>query len=487
MQSDNQNRPGRHPRIRRIYGCDENGDSLCSGRDFTPPNYLLRAFLYENNGDGTFTKITNTGVVPVENGKIGWIDYDKDGYMDLIVYGFSSSGRITKIYHNNSGNGTFTDINAGLPGVCQGDFSWADYDSDGYPDFIMTGQASDNSGITKLYHNNGSGGFNEVSCAILNFSSSSLSWVDFNNDGRPDIFIEGYSGGWKTKLYRNDGLNSNGEPQFIPVETNIQPLGDGRNAWGDYDNDGDLDLVFSGGGVGGYPVANDVYRNDGVGTQSNSWVFTKLNANLIPSHIGATNDAWSVGWGDYDNDGDLDILMTGLAGFNSKYSVVYRNDGPVGPGNQWVFTDINAGLQPISWGNTVWGDYDNDGDLDIAMSGTKSSSGCGSTIAVAKLYRNNLGSNVPVLNTIPDAPLAATLDAVVSGSNVTLSWGNGSDYQTPVNGLYYNIVVGTTANPLSVISPMAEVPGGYRHTPTIGTQNQNLSWEVKNLPAGTYD
>ena len=84
-----------------------------------------------------------------------------------------------------------------------------------------------------------------------------------------------------------------------------------------------------------------------------------------------------MAWGDYDNDGDLDILLTGDHGSGGRVAKVYRNDGG------GTFTDIGAGLTGVYDSSVAWGDYDNDGDLDILLTGY---SGSGK---VAKVYRND--------------------------------------------------------------------------------------------------
>ena len=128
-------------------------------------------------------------------------------------------------------------------------------------------------------------------------------------------------------------------------------------SWGDYDNDGDLDLAISGNWI------SKIYRSD-------NGTFVDINAGLT----GVKNCALS--WGDYDNDGDLDLA---IAGYSSNYdliSKIYRNDN----GN---FVDINAGLIGVSFCALSWGDYDNDGDLDLAIAG---SSYVGT---ISKIYRND--------------------------------------------------------------------------------------------------
>ena len=143
-------------------------------------------------------------------------------------------------------------------------------------------------------------------------------------------------------------------------------------AWGDYDNDGDLDILLTG-SFGGGSVAK-VYRNTG-------GAFVDIGAGL------AGVNSNSVAWGDYDNDGDLDILLTGygVGVGGGPVAKVYRNDGPAA-GSGWNFVDSGAQLTGVYRSSVAWGDYDNDGDLDILLTGD---SGDGSP--VAKVYRNDGG------------------------------------------------------------------------------------------------
>jgi hypothetical protein len=139
-------------------------------------------------------------------------------------------------------------------------------------------------------------------------------------------------------------------PAAFKEQTTISLAGvtDGSAAWGDYDNDGDLDLLLAGSASGGY-IAK-VYRNNGDGT------FTDLNAGLPGVRYAA------VAWGDYDRDGNLDFALSG-SGSSSYITRIYSNNG------NGTFTDLNAGLPLLEGGSVAWGDYDNDGDLDLVLTG----------------------------------------------------------------------------------------------------------------------
>ncbi|MEM7537240.1 MAG: VCBS repeat-containing protein, partial [Chloroflexota bacterium] len=205
-------------------------------------------------------------------------------------------------------------------------------------------------------------------------------------------------------------------------------------------------------GNDGSTYLSKVYRND-------AGVFVDISAGLTGVYRS------SVAWGDYDNDGDLDILITGNDG-STYLSKVYRNDAG-------VFVDISAGLTGVYRSSIAWGDYDQDGDLDILLTGYDD------PVAYATIYRNNTAT----ANTPPTAPTGLTAGVVTN--TVTLSWNAASDTQTPANGLTYNIVI-TDSNGISqTVSPMADIGTGYRRIPAMGNAQHGLTATVE-LGGGTY-
>ncbi|MCL1467435.1 FG-GAP-like repeat-containing protein [Argonema galeatum] len=243
--------------------------------------------------------------------------------------------------------------------------------------------------------------------------------------------------------------NDDATTPFTDINAGLTGVYGSSVAWGDYDNDGKLDILLTGYTNSGY-IAK-VYRNTGSG-------FTDINAGLTGVY------GSSVAWGDYDNDGKLDILLTGEtnSGFIAK---VYRNTGS-------GFTDINAGLPSVIRGSAAWGDYDNDGKLDILLTG-----GDSAYDFIAKIYRNNaLTANTP-----PTTPTG--LSSTISGTAVTLNWNPATDAQTPTTGLGYNLRVGTTPGGNDVFAPMS-LNTGYRQVPQLGNTNLKTSWQLNNLTPG---
>ncbi|MBE9128186.1 MULTISPECIES: S8 family serine peptidase [unclassified Coleofasciculus] len=418
--------------------------------------------VYENTGSG-FTEI-NAGLAGVLHGSVAWGDYDNDNDLDILLTGYdddSDTKTIVKIYEN-TGSG-FTDINTGLNGVRIGSATWGDYDNDGDLDILMTGftygspDSNDSDRITKVYENTGNG-FMDIGASLLGLSSSSVDWGDYDSDGDLDILLTGWeilsfdSAIAHAKVYENTG---NG---FTDINAGLTGVHRGSGTWGDYDGDGDLDILLTGWKDESWSngVAK-VYENTGSG-------FTDINAGL--TNVGHS----SAVWGDYDNDGDLDILLTGAGASNDgqfeNLTKVYENTGS-------GFTDINAPLTNVMLNSAVWGDYDNDGDLDILLAGHDGSD------YIGKVYRNN----TLIANTTPTLPTG--LNDSVNGNSVTLNWNPSTDTETPQSNLTYNLRVGTTPGGSDIMSPMSN-SDGTRQLAQMGNVNHNTSWTLNDLEPGTY-
>ncbi len=344
--------------------------------DIYLPYYSEHSRFFQNNGDGTFSDVTE---------KIGiwgymgacFADYDNDGDLDVFVTNFI---RPNALYQNN-GDGAFTDVTAwsGV-GDHRGDtmgITFGDYDKDGNLDFYVTSYELYPDGF---YRNNGDGTFTNLSEVVgfnnLEARSLGVCSLDYDNDGDLDIYVAHDFG--DDVLYQNQG---NGTFRDVSLDAGIKgPYNAMGVAVGDYDNDGDLDIYVTNGGF------NVLYRNNGDGT------FTD-----VAKEVGV-EDRYGIGWGtmffDYDNDGDLDLYVVngGLENVGkipgnpswpekSGPNVLYRNNG------DGTFTDVSelegVGDDGKGRGGAV-GDYDNDGDLDIYVVNLNKH---------GILYRNNGNSN----------------------------------------------------------------------------------------------
>ena len=291
------------------YNNDDYLDILLTGLYWATPSPVLNSKIYKNNRDNTFTEQTGISLTNVYTSSVAWGDYDKDGYLDVLLTGNTFSGYISKIYHNNRDN-TFTEqTGISLTGVSISSVAWGDYDNDGYPDILLTG-ASGSGPVSKIYHNNGNSTFTEQTGIVLQrVQNSSVAWGDYDNDGYLDILLTGTNLNNFSKIYHNNGNNTFTEQ----TEISLINVSSGFAAWGDYDNDGDLDVLFTGNSSSG-PVSK-IYRNNGDNT------FTE-QTNILLTGVNES----SVVWGDYDNDGDLDILITGQEAMNNFISKIYKNN-----------------------------------------------------------------------------------------------------------------------------------------------------------------
>ena len=380
---------------------DYDGDSdldiyLVNGATQTdnPTNAAQPNVLYRNNGDGTFTDVTEeTGVGSTRYGTGATVaDYDNDGDLDLYVTNFGED----QLYQNN-GNGTFTDVTAHA-GV--GNLNWgtscafADVDNDGHLDLYVANYAiytpendirCEERGVhvycgphayppvhDTFYKNNGDGTFADMSNLyrppdLQPQHGLGVTFGDYDTDGDLDLYVANDQD--PNFLFQN---NSNGNFLEVALISGVcyndmgkEEAGMGTD-FGDYDNDGRLDLTVS-----NYQTeTNTLYHNyDGNFFTDNT--ITSGIAEVTHGYLG-----WGIRFFDYDNDGHQDIfvanghLMDNIATLEKhvrypQRNLLFRNAGDGTFVNVTSETDGLA-LKKVSRGTAI-GDYDNDGDLDILV------------------------------------------------------------------------------------------------------------------------
>ncbi len=332
--------------------------------------------LYRNNGDGTFTNVAEAAGVADRRG--GWgslfADYNNDGYPDIYITrgGWSGADENT-LYHNN-GDGTFTDVTetAGVSDT-QSSFcaAWADYDNDGYLDIYIADGVIGDGAPNVLYHNNGDGTFTNTAEAagVANRGSSlGTAWGDYDKDGHIDLHVVNF--GQQNVLYRNNG---DGTFTDVTPQTGMTlPITDAFVTFFlDIDNDADLDIFISNSGAFEAFISSQItgsarhdsdrqvlYRNNSDGT------FTDITRE---SGLYQAFGAMGANFADINSDGYLDIyLATGAPQMGRlERDVLFLNNG------DGTFTDKTTalGLGNIGKGHGVtFGDADADGDVDIYVS-----------------------------------------------------------------------------------------------------------------------
>lgn len=313
----------------------------------------------------TFTDVTDSmGLSGRRESRVAWGDYDNDGYEDLLLNG-------NRLFKNIKGK-QFLDVieKAGIGKTKSSGGIWADFDNDGFLDFYSI--ASDSQG-DKLWHNNGDGTFTNVTKKAGNitdnYPTEGAGWGDYDNDGFIDLYLANYEN-WEKHTYLPDILyKNNGDGTFINVtkKSGILPPFDedraGRGVnWGDYNNDGWLDIYVS-----NYRLQeNFLWHNNGDGTFTNLASLLGVAGDEVNGWFGHTIGS---DWGDYDNDGNLDLITANLAHPRyiefSNRTMLYQN---LGPRHNWEFTDVRF-KSDIKYEEThsdpAWADVDNDGDLDL--------------------------------------------------------------------------------------------------------------------------
>jgi hypothetical protein len=370
-----------------------------NGRDLYNRGLQLRNALYRNNGNGTFTDVTEKAGVPGTAYGIGCVagDYDNDGFSDLYVTQYGKC-----VLYRNNNDGTFTDV-TDKAGVGAMDFgavfhsgaTFFDYDRDGRLDLYVGSYVTFNeksrrtcligNGIptscppsvypgsaATLYHNNGDGTFTNVTRPAKMFQPNgknlSVGACDYDHDGWPDLFVA--NDGVEAYLYRN---NKDGTFTDVAMTAGIALTAEAMTmaamciSHGDYDNNGTLDLYIS----DFQAVPNRVFRNDDKGFYDE-----------VSSEVGIadlTRQVLSFGGGffDYDNDGWLDLFIANghvypeveqaTPGVRYKQiNQLFRNDGK-GKFIEMTKAAGNGFSTAYAARGAAFADFNNDGNLDIVV------------------------------------------------------------------------------------------------------------------------
>lgn len=357
--------------------------------------------LYHNNGNGTFTNVTIQSGLNFHGCGMGVAvgDVDNDGFPDVFITAYGNN-----IFYHNNGNGKFTDQTkktglGGKEGFWAG-ASWADYDKDGYLDLYVCGYVKysrlnkqvasqkDNreepAGINPLsfpsqrnllYHNNKNGTFTElaVTAGVADPAGKSLSasWCDFNNDGWPDLYVA-------NDVSDNVMYINKGDGTFNDV-SHLAHVADYRGAMGlgvgDWDNDGDMDLFVT----HWLAEENGFYTNKLINKEkgaiaSQSLQFQDEAERFGLGQVSLDDVAWGTSFFDYDNDTRLDLFTvngsTNQQGEHPELLVPMKNRLFWNEGSDKGFAEVTSvSGEALSYENVgrgaTFGDFDNDGDVDI--------------------------------------------------------------------------------------------------------------------------
>jgi len=467
-----------------------------------------------------------------------WGDYNSDGIIDLGITGTSFDGGKATILFENDGGLLNRDLNQDLMAYFGGHLSFVDYTNDGFLDICLSGFAVINfQGLpgtsfyrwdktTNNYRYDQQDNVTNLLAALnrevgVAGGSNNHDWGDYDNDGDFDLVLGGQTYDvtvWPPlevvtlKVYNN----INGELFLDTLQTGLVPINPALVKWVDMNNDGYLDLVSIGGDTTGnlavrvylngpdYLLENSLGHYKGnLGVKAGAFDFgdydsdglidfalTGANFQNEPTtylikNFGYTIDAVDVNmdgvyyskpsWGDYDNDGDLDLLVTGFSAVNESdpITVLYNQ-------NNGSFLPDTIVLDSVASSSAAWADYDMDGDLDLFLAGLAPNGE-----VIAKVYDNLEGIVNP--NIAPNPPYG--LDgSSISGDQITLRWDAPVDPPnigggfTPQEGILYQLQVGgytdTTNSEHQIIS-------GHYGLDLTGKINITTK-KLRNLPEGNY-
>jgi len=404
---------------------------------------------------------TTSPMVYLLRGEPSWCDYDNDGDLDALVTGYNTVGSVreTTLYRKDGALWlVFNNPVGAVSNFAQLDYStsnWFDINNDGYQDLLLSGfDGTSYAFYEYIWDPNNTYFVLNTSTGLPSVSNQSVDSADIDNDGDIDLLITGLSGTPMAIMYVNDGAGHFTQGSILNAVT------DADAAFGDYNNDGSVDVVIA--GAQGMAPYTALYYNDGTGN------FIQAPEASIKNMKEA-----SVSWGDYDNDGDLDLLMCGNTNMSAPMleMYVYTNDG--------TFSSMTGGL-PLATGNqngfAQWSDYNIDGRLDIVYN----------EINGIKVLRNN----VAPFNSNPEAP-GALSSTMIDTTTVQLNWSPSNDDHTIPEGLNYNIYIGKISGKGDRVSPMSHInggtlPAGFRYVQQIGNAGLMTTKTVSGLEDGLY-
>lgn len=416
--------------------------------------------VYENS-NGSFSP-RSTNLPNIRNGAFTLGDYDRDGDLDILLAGLSNTGNISVLYENN-GSFSFS-LKQSFPGLINANISWFDIDNDEDLDFLLAG-IDDNSGFLAkmLVYENVNGNYSPLTGTNLPpCSQCSMDWADSNGDGKIDILITGLRDDFagRTELYLNNGDKTFSKSQ----NSNFKDVYNGDVKWGDFDNDGDMDVLLSGVQENGN-IITSIYKNTGGVLHEEKDI-----------QIQSVGENWfsATAWVDYNNDGLLDIQISGRGTSVLVVEYIfklYKNNG------DGTFSEVSeTNFSGISDCSVDFGDFDNDGDVDFCFSGMSS------TGPKTGIYKNKLIDGTYSINSKPTPPSTiADFSERFFRKQVKLMWSIGADVQTPSDGLSYNFYLNHGTS--KIVVPATDFTSGHLLSTNPPNGHGRVSI-VDNIPEG---
>jgi Ca2+-binding RTX toxin-like protein len=444
---------------------DAHLDALVTGQD-SQGKGIARIYFYDKSKNNFNSIIELEGLERIKSTVSG--DVDNDGDLDLLLIGYDNllaanqqviaREYFVKICQNQGSKqfGVSREISLGRFSSTTNlavDADWADFDNDGDLD-IVTLQQSGNNSIQKLYHNNTGNFDNNTTTSAINafktivingLTDGSIDWRDYNTDGKLDLLLTGQ---W----------------QDFPAPTGVDSA--------------KITKVYLSDGAGSFTAQNRVLVT---GITSNGFISKVYEGTSAVQNDLKTFIPRDVAWGDYNNDGYIDVLFTRTRKGQPVTDIYKGNPG----GSFTRLEDDEFLMTSVQRAEATWGDYDSDGDLDIILSGGAGRDG----IPFAQVYRNNLVETGGIPNQGPNVPEKRKprySDYNPNNNSVILQWNPATIIDTKSSSVTYNLKVGTTPGAGDILSPMSSGLG-ERQVAQIGNIGYNTSWTIQHLKRGeTY-
>ncbi|MCR9251646.1 MAG: FG-GAP-like repeat-containing protein [bacterium] len=457
--------------------------------------YIAIFCLITSTGFGqTFTDASVTNLPDLTDSEGHWFEVNNDGGLDFIIAGTEELGADYFRIFTNNGDGTFGNTTGGITTLTDMRFALADFNHDGFIDILVQGEDASGDPVTTYYENNGNSTFSAIDKSLENLEDGDLATGDLDNDGDIDIVLTGRdnSGSRQTIVYQNQS------GVFTEVSNSFSDVANGEIKIFDADNDGILDVLITGVNSALTRVAN-LYINDG------EWSFTLSGSSFTTTSF---ND---IEIADFDLNGFLDIVITGLS-FGGESSEIYYN-------TNGTFSNTDIGLEDLTSGVVAAADLNADGYPDILISGQDG----GGTLSLTYLRSDGAGgfdiytdpieeisngfiqladfdgdNNVDILNsgstetsltsgvfendttaTITMLSSPTSLSSTVNEDTVNLTW------NSVTNATSYNLYVKNGTEDTIIVMPTADTVSGFVRLANYGNATIG-DIALSGLPEGNY-
>ncbi|MCD4834570.1 MAG: FG-GAP-like repeat-containing protein [Bacteroidales bacterium] len=406
------------------------------------------AGLYQNKGDSTFFDL-GLSIPYLSDAAACFADLNNDAYVDLLYTGIDESLNYRFYIYINQQNNTFIELSHTIPGIRYGAIQCQDMDHDGWQDIFISGYSSSGN-IASLYKNNGDQTFSEAGFTFDALRSCGVVIADFDHNTYPDIIYSGLNTSLtiETYYYQNQG-----EMQFVKKTNNLPEAQLGGVEACDVNNDGFMDVAIFGKDNDNNHIAKFYQNNNGLS-------FTYLDE-LQGMREGALKTS------DFNNDGYVDVILTGSDETDTYTTELYTNDAGTG------FSLETDTITALGHSDALWFDFNQDNKNDMLI--------CGTTVSASKSLL--LSSNIATANQVPSE--ITGISSQTSADTVWLSWNKGTDNETGPDGLTYDLYLQTNATNAVDFYPSADLSSGMRYIIGRGAFSTN-NFQLDNLPDGKY-